>query len=239
MHVLVGETIQKAAARGAEKVAAIAREAVEARRRFVVALSGGDALTPLYDALRARKDIEWSRWEVFFTDECAVSQEDPRSHYHQAEAALLSRLPIRAERVHPMFSLGMDLDQAAADYALELANALGDPPVFDLALLALGRDGTVMSLAARSPAFAAEARAVALYEPELEPAVDRVAVSPSMLTSSRAVVVMAHGRALGRALQTVLDEPDDRGRYPGQVLRDVGGDVTFVLDREAAATVGR
>lgn len=239
MHVLVGETAQKAAARGAEKIAVIAREAVEARRRFVVALSGGEGLTLLYDALRARKDIEWNRWEVFYTDECAVSQEDPRSHHQQADASLLSRLPIRSERIHPMFSLGMDLDQAAADYATELVTALGEPPVFDLAVLSLARDGTVASLAARSPAFGAEARVVALYDPDLEPAVDRVALSSSMLTSARSVVVVANGRGYGRALQTVLDEPDDRGRYPGQVVRDVQGDVTFVLDREAAATVGR
>ena len=80
MKFIIGDSVAKAAAEGAELVAAWSREAVAERGRFVVALSGGESPKALYQALRGRRDVEWRRWEVFFGDERAVSAQDPRSN---------------------------------------------------------------------------------------------------------------------------------------------------------------
>ena len=53
MKFIVGATVAKAAAEGAELIAAWSREAVAERGRFVVALTGGESPKPLYEALRA------------------------------------------------------------------------------------------------------------------------------------------------------------------------------------------
>jgi 6-phosphogluconolactonase len=52
-----------------EFVARLSANAVKARERFTVGLSGGSLPKLLADGLRDRQDVEWDAWEVFFCDE--------------------------------------------------------------------------------------------------------------------------------------------------------------------------
>jgi 6-phosphogluconolactonase len=240
MKFVVGDSVAKAAAEGAELVAAWSREAIAERGRFVVALTGGESPKALYEALRARRDIEWRRWEVFFGDERAVSAQDPRSNLLAAEEALLNRVAVNPERVHAMYSLGMDIEQAALDYDRDLRTTVGDPPVFDLVLLGVGRDGHTLSLPPFCGALAEKERLVmALVDPEMDPAVDRITFTPPVVHAARRVLVIAHGRAKAPALKAALDDREDRLRVPSQLIRDATGEVTLLLDAELARSLGR
>lgn len=240
MKFVVGDTVGQAAAMGAELVAAWSREAVAERGRFVVALTGGSSPRPLYEALRARRDVEWRRWEVFFGDERAVSAQDPRSNLLMAEEALLDRVAVSPDRVHAMYALGMDVEQAARDYERELRASAGDPPVFDLVMLGVGRDGHTLSLPPLCGALSERERLVmALVDPDMDPAVDRVTFTPPVVTAARRVLVIAHGRAKAPAMKAALDDRDDRLRVPAQLIRDAAGEVTVLMDAELARALGR
>lgn len=240
MKFMVGDSVAKAAAQGAELVAAWSREAIAERGRFVVALAGGESPRALYEALRARRDIEWRRWEVFFGDERAVSAQDPRSNLLAAEEALLNRVAINPERVHAMYALGMDVEQAALDYERELRTTVGDPAVFDLVMLGIGRDGHTLSLPPYCGALSERDRLVmALVDPEMDPAVDRITFTPPVVTAARRVLVIAHGRSKAPALKAALDDRDERLRVPAQIIRDATGEVTVLMDDELARALGR
>jgi 6-phosphogluconolactonase len=240
MRFIVGDSVAKAAAQGAEAVAAWSREAIAERGTFTVALTGGESPKALYEALRARRDIEWRRWEVFFGDERAVSSQDPRSNLLAAEELLLNRVAVNPDRVHAMYALGMDIEQAALDYEAALRTTVGDPPVFDLVMLGVGRDGHTLSLPPYCGAIAERQRLVmALVDPEMDPAVDRITFTPPVVRAARRVLVIAHGRAKAPAMKAALDDADDRQRVPAQLIRDATGEVTVLMDEELARSLGR
>ena len=120
-----------AAARAAAlRMAALAVEAVQARGRFTVALSGGHSPWRMLEALAAL-DVPWSGVHVFQVDERVAPAGDPdRNATHIAES-LLSRAPIAREQIHLMPVEAPDLAAAAGRYAETLAGIAGTPPVLD------------------------------------------------------------------------------------------------------------
>ena len=241
MKFEVGQSVAHAARQGAQLIVEWSREAIAERGRFVVALAGGESPRLVYEALhQRRREVDWRGWEVFFGDERAVSTHDPLSNQLMAEEALLTRVPLSADRVHPMFALGLDIEQAARDYDRELRSVVGDPPVFDLVLLGIGRDGHTLSLPPMCGALAERERLVmALASPELDPPVDRLTFTPPVVWAARRVMVIVYGRAKARALKAALDGDDDRLRVPAQIIREARGEVTVLLDEELARAVGR
>ena len=131
------------AAAAAEHLAEAARRAGAERGRFRVALSGGNTPRLLYQRLALPAlgaAIDWSRWEIFFSDERGVPPDHPDSNYRMANDAWFSRVPLPASNVHRIEG-ELDTVEAAARYAVEL----GEQPL-DLVLLGIGEDGHTASL---------------------------------------------------------------------------------------------
>lgn len=234
MKYLVGEDGQRAAALAAQRIAELAREAADARGRFSVALTAAPDLEGVYRALAARKDVEWKRWEVFFAEERAVSTESPESAYGRVYEQLLGRVPVREEKVRPMFSLGLDVATAAEQYAAEVTGLLGDPPVFDLVLFTVGRNADVLGLHPLCPALEESRPVAGVVDPPLDPEGDRVTLTPPALRAARTLMVVAFGGRHARALRMTLEDADDRRRIPAQVIRDASGEVLLCVDEQLA-----
>src|SRR5208283_1643429 len=111
----------------AERVIALAGEAIRARGRCLVALSGGSTPRPLYELLateRYAKRIDWSGMHLFWGDERCVPPEHPDSNYRMTREAMIDHVPIPRENVHRI--LGEDPpDQAAAAYERLLRRFFG------------------------------------------------------------------------------------------------------------------
>lgn len=89
----------------AAAIAEEARRSVEARGRFAVALAGGATPRRAYELLAEPPllgVVPWQGVQVFWTDERCVEGDDPRSNERMAREALLDRVPIPADRVHPI-----------------------------------------------------------------------------------------------------------------------------------------
>ncbi|HMK31834.1 MAG TPA: 6-phosphogluconolactonase, partial [Terriglobales bacterium] len=80
----------------ARRFSALAAEAIAARGRFLVSLSGGSTPKALYQLLATpewRTTVNWSKTHLFWGDERFVPPDDPQSNYRMTSEALLSRIP--------------------------------------------------------------------------------------------------------------------------------------------------
>jgi 6-phosphogluconolactonase len=143
---------RRAAARAAAALAERIREAVAARERCAIALSGGATPLPLFEQL-ARLDVPWRRVAVFQVDERAVPPGDPARNWRALQELLLEPARVPAEQRYPMPVDDPDLEGAARSYARVLCRVAGDPPVLDAVQLGLGADGHTASLFAHDPAL--------------------------------------------------------------------------------------
>jgi 6-phosphogluconolactonase len=135
---------------GAEIIAAEARAAVEARGRFIVAVSGGHTPWQMLRAL-ANEDVPWESVNVVQVDERVAPAGDPDRNLTHLYQSLLEHAPLRRERIYAMPVEEPELESAAERYAETLKKIAGSPPVLDLVHLGLGPDGHTASLVPGDP----------------------------------------------------------------------------------------
>jgi len=151
------------ATRAAEFIADEARNAVTARGRFLMAVSGGHTPWQMLRRL-AELALPWDRVHVFQIDERVAPDGDPdRNLTHIREC--LRGAPLPAGQLHPMPVENPDLQVAADGYARELQEIAGTPPTLDLIHLGLGPDGHTASLVPGDPVLEVADRDVALTNP--------------------------------------------------------------------------
>src|SRR5262245_5454183 len=110
------EAVSQAAAREFDRCSV---DAIAARGKLTVALSGGSRPRRLYQILADapfRDKIAWANVEIFWGDERSVAPDHADSNFRMATEAMLSRLPIPPERVHRLQADRQDRDKAAQDY---------------------------------------------------------------------------------------------------------------------------
>lgn len=145
MQIEVFSDADSVASEAARFVARCGREAIEARGRFSLALSGGSTPWQMLRKL-GPDDLDWSRVEVFQVDERVAPAGDPERNRTHLDETLTARLPIPPAQVHAMPVEASDLAAAAAEYAAQLGRVTGQPAVLDLVHLGLGPDGHTASL---------------------------------------------------------------------------------------------
>jgi len=217
-------------------------EAVTARGRFVVALSGGSTPRRLYQLLSEaphKDQIDWAHVQIFWGDERCVPLTDPESNYRMTCEALLDRVPIPEANVHRMQAERSDLDAAANDYQAELAHVLdislgGHPPVFDLVLLGMGADGHTASLFPQTTALNEQRRwVVPNAVPKLK--TNRLTLTYPVLNQAREVLFLVAGADKTDRLFEVFTGPADPARLPSQRIAPLQGKLMWFVDRAAVA----
>ncbi len=173
------------ASAAAESFKTLALEAIAARGRFMVALSGGSTPKIVYEALADLDGVPWAQTQVFWGDDRLVPPDDSSSNYKMAWDALLSRVGIPAANIHRIKG---ELEGVAAvmAYTSELENTFGSSIVFDLAHLGIGPDGHTASLFPATPNLETSAPVLETFPtPGLEPQVARVSLSLRVLNAAR------------------------------------------------------
>ena len=227
--------VEAAANRFADSI----RNAVAARDRALVVLTGGSNGIGLLEAL-VTHDIAWSKVHLFWGDERYVPEDDDERNDKQARAALLDRIDIPSSHVHTMPAsdgeFGTDLAAAALAYEQLLA-ANAEPgqtvPNFDVHLLGMGPEGHINSLFPDTPAVLETSRMVVPVEDSPKPPPQRITLTLPAVQRSREVWLMVSGASKADAVAAAIG-----GAPPVSVpaAGAIGQETTlWLLDEEAAA----
>lgn len=218
--------LESACARAASLTACAARDAVAARGRFTLALSGGSTPARYFEQL-AGQDLPWQAVHVFWADERLVAQDDPASNYALARAHLFTRAPIPAENIHPMPDPALPLEaleaQAqACESMLRSFFGAGGFPAFDAVHLGVGDDGHTASLFPGQPALAERERWVLpVVYGNSKPPVPRLTLTLPVLNAARLVFFLVSGQGKTALARDILE---GRGEaYPASQVRPDGG----------------
>jgi 6-phosphogluconolactonase len=161
MKTEVFATDEQAARAAARTIAAEAREAVAARSRFVMAVSGGRTPWIMLRAL-AEENVSWDKVHVVQVDERVAPPGDKDRNLTHLRETLLDHTPIPPGQIYAMPVESTDLEGAAKEYASTLWRIAGSPPILDLVHLGLGPDGHTASLVPGDPVGSITDREVAV-----------------------------------------------------------------------------
>jgi 6-phosphogluconolactonase len=207
-------------------------------KTFSAALSGG--LTPrlLYQTLGSPAlagRIRWENTQLFQVDERCVPPDHPDSNFRMIREALLDHAETAAGNFHRMRAEQVDLEQAARDYAHELACVLqpanGHGPRLDLIILGMGPDGHTASL---FPGTAALEEQTLWVRPNLveKLGMRRMTMTFPLLNAAAHVIFLVAGADKAEVLHKVLEGPPDQ--FPAQRVQPLNGSLSWFLDEAAA-----
>src|SRR5580692_10486148 len=142
------------ARRAAQYFLEMASEAVQARGRARIAISGGSTPKTTFALLADpnepwRAHMPWDALDLYWVDERCVPPDNADSNYRMTREAMLDHVPLRPEQIHRMEG-ELEPDAAAARYESELRNSFrlegAERPRFDIVQLGMGPDGHTASL---------------------------------------------------------------------------------------------
>ena len=216
----------------AARLVLTARQCIEARGSFSLALSGGSTPRALYRKLASpewKSQIEWDKCDIVFGDDRAVAPDDVLSNYRMARESLLDFV---GTRVHRIETERADLDEAAADYEAVLRGLGGR---LDVVLLGLGDDGHTASLFPGSPQLSITDRWVtATPVATLEPHVRRVTFTYPCINATRHAWFLATGDGKAERVYDVLRGTQNVTKWPAQGVDLQSGELVWFLDEAAA-----
>lgn len=238
-EIVVVSDLNAVAREAAERWVRLSREAIAARGKFSVALSGGSAPPALFALLASqtyRTQIAWDRAVVLWGDERCVPPEHADSNYRMAHETLLSRVPVAPGNVHRMRGEA-NPEQAALEYEQTVRREVPPRdglPSIDLNLLGLGPDGHTASLFPGTPPIHERTRlVVANFVPKLN--AHRITFTPPLINASAHVMILVAGPEKADALRAVLEGEFKPDVFPAQIVKPAEGTLTWLVDQAAAA----
>lgn len=226
----------------AEEFVNLAVSAIQVRGQFTIALSGGSTPGALYSLLATdayRERVEWAKVHFFWGDERCVPPGDVQSNYHTAYEALLSKVPVPTSNIHRMHGED-EPDKAATDYEQLLQRWFGDNQTsassFDLVWLGMGDNGHTASLFPGLAVVTEQTRWVMAQYVEVV-TMWRVTLTPVIINAARHITFLVAGADKARRLQEVLEGKPQPIVLPAQIIQPTNGQLTWLLDKAAAANL--
>lgn len=218
-------------------IVAVANKAINARGRFVIALSGGHTPLEVYAQLAQlplRNEIQWDKTFIFWGDERCVPLADPENNAHQARSILLDKITIPLANIYPI-PVNLLPAKAATAYEKELKLFFGEKlPQFDLILLGLGTNGHTASLFPGTKILKEQMPGVKEVEVTGQK-IFRVSMTAPLINLARNILFLVTGADKAIILKEVLTGAYNPDKYPAQLIHPPQGKLSWFVD-EAAAT---
>jgi len=237
MKIIITESPAELAHKGAGLFRKIAVKSVSKRGHFAVAVSGGSTPRAMHSLLARQpflSEVPWDKTHIFWVDDRCVPYDNPASNFGAAKSDLLNKVPIPKDHVHPV-----PVDIAPLKGAVKYQNELldyfnppkGDIPVFDLIVLGIGTDGHTASLFPGYKELEEEQKLIVSVEGG-KPFVHRLTMTLPIINGAREIVFLVSGRGKADISREIFHKEDKR--LPAQLIKPVHGNVTLLIDRDAA-----
>lgn len=211
-------------------------DAIAARGRATLALSGGSTPKPLYESL-AKADLPWDKIYIFWGDERYVPQDHPKSNARMTRETLLNHIDIPNGNVFPMPTGANDPATDAATYAQTLKAFFQTDndqfPAIDFVLQGMGDDGHTASLFPHTEALSVRDRLITVGNHDGEP---RITFTYPLINQGRKVVFLVAGENKQQALSQVFSADADPKNYPSKLIQPADGP-HWLLDAAAGKGV--
>lgn len=216
----------------------VSREAIADHGYLSVAISGGSLPKILSKELAHNKNVDFSKWHMFWADERCVAHDDADSNFLEVKKSLLDHIPqIPKDNVHPIheaYAKAKDADKAAEEYEDQLKRFFNNQlPSFDLMLLGMGPDGHCCSLFPGHPLLQEHSRWVAPIVDSPKPPPERITLTFPVVNNSKLVVFVTAGDGKKDMVQKIIEEPQHE--FPCQRVKPTHGQVYWFIDAAAAA----
>ncbi|MFT3712314.1 MAG: 6-phosphogluconolactonase [Archangium sp.] len=191
-----------------------AKTAIAERGVFTCALTGGSAVK-MYPQLAKEEGLDWSRIELYLSDERLVPLESADSNYRAAREALPTA------KLHPV-RVALSAEAAAEDYARQL------PDELDLIHLGMGPDGHVASLFAGHRLLQEKNVRVAAVLDSPKPPAQRVTFTMPTFRGAREVWFLVVGESKRAAAHEARFDP--ASKLPAALVHRAARSATWFLD---------
>ncbi len=224
--------------KAADEFVKAVNQAVKAKGRFDVALSGGSTPKGLFALLTRNPDLPWGSMRFFWGDERHVPPGHPDSNYRMANESLLSKIGAKPEQVFRILGEKSDAAEAATLYEAQLRTAFGlapgQLPAFDLVMLGMGSEGHTASLFPGTTALNPGDRlVVSTWVGKLF--TDRITLTAPVINHAALVMFMVSGSDKALALKGVLEGPYEPAQLPAQLIKPENGRLLWIVEQSAAA----
>lgn len=242
INYILAEDAASLAQRAAQHFVELAGQAVAARGRARIAISGGSTPKATFQLLADPAQpwssrMPWDRIELFWVDERCVPPDHPDSNYRMTREALLDSAPLRPEQIHRMEG-ELDPEEGAARYESGLRNTFrlegAETPAFDIIQLGMGPDGHTASLFPHTAALHELGRLSVANHVQNKDAW-RITLTWPVINHARNVFFLIGGADKAAILREVFLGPRDVERLPSQLIHPSGDILTLILDKAAAA----
>lgn len=200
----------------------ICHDAISAKGKVSIALSGGSTPEGLHRLLASEEyasQIKWDRVFIFWGDERCVPADSDKNNSYAARQQLLKHVPIPTENIFPVPTF-LPPAKAAEEYEKAIIKHFGDSaPAFDLLLLGMGSDGHTASLFPGTSILAETKRFVSeVYVEKLQ--MDRVSFTLPLIEQARQIVFIVTGEGKASMVEKVLDPKEDTEEVPAMLIHD-------------------
>ena len=209
----------------------IIESTLKSKSRAKIALCGGSTPKAAYSLL-GKKNIEWSKVDLFLGDERWVDNKSQDSNCFLLNNSLFKEgNPSLSASFFKVSTVEFaSPKESAIDYETILRNNLnGDPPKFDLILLGLGDDGHTASLFPGSDALLEKDSLITVGEGKGH---KRITFTSKLLSSADNIVFLISGSSKQTALKRLLDQSESWERTPAKLVTP-SSDIIVLADKDA------
>jgi 6-phosphogluconolactonase len=216
------DTAQLLATATADYFVQLSYEAIAAKGKFTVALSGGSTPAALFAILATEEyanKINWKNVYVFWGDERCVALDSIDNNAFNAKNILINKVPIPKKNI---FVIPVDETpvNAAIYYEATIKIAFkSDKPIFDLILLGMGDDGHTASLFPHTEILQEKnklVKEVFLTEKNLW----RISLTEPIINAAKHKLFLIAGKAKAAMLDIILNGEKDFEKYPAQMIEN-------------------
>lgn len=236
MNITIFNTLDTLYKKAADTFVELSEQSIQKNGKFAVAVSGGSSPKAIFSLLATPEyadKIDWSKVYIFWVDERWVALDDEKSNFKMTLETLLNKVPVNKDQIFPMYKNGIEPEDYAKEYEIQIRNILGEEGVFDFILLGMGDDGHTASLFPGEAVLDEKEKWVAAYY--LKPQeMFRITLTEPIINKADNILIVTFGASKKHALNEVLNGEYNPKLYPLQFIEKKDG-VQIFTDKEAGA----